>query len=178
MSVLYQVSAQTAIYSERVAIVLGFVTLVLVLALFVSCRTFVSLVTRLGAKDPSRLEVYRRFNKYHMYYWWFFGVSVLSHVMMATLHTGLPQAGDPDAAIHWTILILGLFGAFSSVVLFSSCRISPRLLAPTVPKLSFANRSYRSFFGYHSYYWWAFILFVAAHFAAGYLHAGIWPGLG
>ena len=101
------VSASAAVYGERTAIVLGFATLVLALAAFASCRTFASVLTRLGAKDPARNKAYRAFNRYHLYYWWFFGVAVLAHVMMATFHTGLPKAGDPDAGIHWVILGLG-----------------------------------------------------------------------
>ena len=174
MSVLYD-SAQASVYSERTAIILGFVTLALALAAFASCRTFVSLLTRLGVKNPTRSQAYRGFNRYHLYYWWFFGVAFLAHVMMATFHTGLPEAGDPDAGVHWAILILGLASGISSVAVFASCRILPRLLAPTVPKLSLTNKPYRSFFGYHSYYWLALVLLVAAHFLTVYLHTGAWP---
>ena len=176
MGVLYRVSAQTAVNDERVAIIFGFITLALALAVFTSCRTFVSLLMRAGIKKPADNKIYRTFNKYHMYYWWFFGVSVLAHVMMSTFHTGLPKAGDPDAGIHWTILILGLGGVISSGVLFSTCRISQTLLAPAIPKLSLTNKAYASYFKYHAYYWWALALLVAAHFAAGYIHVGFWPG--
>lgn len=177
MTLLYT-SAQASIYSERTAIVLGFAAVALALAAFVSCRTFVSLLVRLGANDPSQNRFYRRFNRYHLYYWWSFGVAVLAHIMMGVFHTGLPKAGDPDAGVHWMILVLGLASGTTSVALFGSCRISPRLLAPAVHGISLRNKTYRSFFGYHSFYWLALVLAVAAHFLATYLHAGIWPGPG
>ncbi len=172
------VSAQASVYGERTAIVFGFVTLALALAAFASCRTFASILTRLGAKYPSQNRAYRAFNRYHLYYWWFFGVAVLAHVMMATFHTGLPEAGDPDSGVHWAILALGLTSGISSLGVFGSCRVLPRLLAPKLPGLSLANSSYRSFFGYHAYYWLVLALLVAGHFMAVYLHAGVWPAIG
>ncbi len=178
MIALFEISNQSAIYNERVAIILGLATLTLALAAFTSCRTFVSLLTRLGVRNPTDNVAYQTFNKRHLYYWWFFGVLALAHVMMSTFHTGLPEAGDPDAGVHWIILALGLASALSGVALFSSCRLSPKLLAPVIPKLSLASQAYRSFFGYHSHYWWVFAVLVAVHFAASYLHAGIWPGAG
>jgi hypothetical protein len=175
---LFDISSQPAVYNERIAIILGLVTLVLALAIFASCRTFVSLLQRLGLENPSQNKFYQGFYKYHLYYWWGFGVSLLAHVMMVTLHTGLPRSGDPDAGVHWVILILGLASAVSGVVLFFSCRILPRLLAPKTPRLSLSNKAYKTFFTYHTYHWWTFALFVAAHFIISYIHAGVWPGTG
>ena len=175
MSLLFQIANQTAVINERIAISLGFITLALGLATFISCRSFISLLMRLGIKTPMRNAVFLSFYRYHTYYWWFFGVAALSHFMMATFHTGLPQPGDPDAGIHWLILALGMASAVSGLTLFSSCRAYPRLMSPAVPKLSFQSATYRMFFRYHSYYWWVFGLLVAAHFVASYLHAGIWP---
>ena len=178
MNILHEVISQTAVSNERIAIILGFITLTLALAAFASCRTFVSLLAKFGIKTLARSKTYQKFNKYHMFYWWFFGVAVLAHVLMAILHTGLPKPGDPDAWIHWIILILGFGSALSGVALFLSCRISPRLFARTIPKLSLTNKTYAAFFKYHSYYWWIFTIFVIAHFVVVYLHAGIWPGAG
>jgi hypothetical protein len=145
---LFDISLQPAVYNERIAIILGLVTLVLALAIFASCRTFVSLLQRLGLENPSQNKFYQGFYKYHLYYWWGFGVSLLAHVMMVTLHTGLPKSGDPDAGVHWVILILGLASAVSGVVLFFSCRILPRLLAPKtyLPLVDFRPFRDRAFY--------------------------------
>ena len=51
----------TAIYNERTAIVLGFVTLILLLAVFFSCRTFISLLQKLGVNNPTDNRFYRTF---------------------------------------------------------------------------------------------------------------------
>jgi cytochrome b561 len=177
MEILFAATSRAAVYSERIAIILGITTVVLALAAFLSCRAFVSLLTKLGVKHPTRNRIFRSFYGYHLYYWWGFGVAVLSHVIMAISHTGLPQAGPPDAGVHWAILSIGFPSALSGVALFSSCRVSPRLLAPAIKNLTSQGNKYRSFFSYHSYFWWIFTALVASHFTAGYLHAGVWPGV-
>ena len=178
MVAVFAISGQGAVYGERIAIALGLGTTVMGLAVFISCRTFVSLLSQAGTMRGLRSRAYQTFSGYHVYYWWFFGVCVTSHVMMASFHTGLPQPGDPDAGAHWLILSLGAVGALSVLAVLFSCRLSRRLLAPTVSALSFASKPYRSFFKYHSHYWWILVVLVAAHFATSYLHAGVWPGAG
>jgi hypothetical protein len=100
---------------------------------------------------------------------------MVAHFMVAVLHTGLPQGGDPDANVHWAILGLGLFSAVSATSLFCSCRVLPRLVAMATPKTPFNNILYRSFYKYHNYYWLIMALLVAAHFLVNFNHAGVWP---
>ena len=126
---------------------------------------------------PTRIRGYSVFYRFHLYYWWAFGVVLLAHLLVAVLHTGLPQAGDPDAGIHWEILGLGFFSAVSAAVAFSSCRVLPRLVAMAAPRSPLNNIAYRVFSRYHSYYWLVIGALVASHFAIAYWHAGIWPGL-
>ncbi len=96
--------------------------------------------------------------------------------MMAVLHTGLPQTGDPDAAVHWTILGVGFSGLLTASVLFSSCRVIPRLLALAGRKSPFENLFFRSIYRYHVYFWSILLIAVLAHFLVSYQHAGVWPG--
>jgi hypothetical protein len=168
-------SAITAVYNERLAIVFGFITLAFGLNAFLSCRVCISWLKRLGLKNPTQIKGYSSFYKYHLYYWWAFGVSILAHLMVATLHTGLPEAGDPDAGVHWIILGLGLFSGVAAIALFFSCRVIPRLVAMAVRINPFNNSFYRAYNKYHVYYWLVLAGLVAAHFIAGYSHSGIWP---
>jgi len=165
-------------YDERVAIILGFLTLLFMLIVLVSCRSFMSLLSRLHLEKFLGSKAYQSFYRYHATYWWLFGVLLLAHIMIAVMHTGLPQAGDPDASIHWAILLLGLGGAMTAVTILASCRIVPRLLAPVTPSKPFSNAAFRAFFGYHAYYWGLAILLVAVHFVLGYIHASVWPAVG
>lgn len=170
-----EITGPTAIYNERIAIIMGIFTLMLALAVFLSCRTFFSLAHLLGWKTPGENKIYRVFNKYHVWYWWLFGVSLVAHIMMSVVHTGLPQAGDPDAGIHWIILILGLASAILAVIIFASCRFLPRVLSAQKSGGLLKNVRYNLFYRYHNYYWLLLLLMVAAHFTVSFLHAGIWP---
>jgi len=164
-----------AIYDERVAVVLGFLTLFSLLAVFLSCRSFLAVMNRMGLEGVTNSKAYRRFYQYHAYYWWIFGALILSHFMMAVLHTGLPKAGDPDSPIHWAILLLGLGAALGAGALFVSCRIMPRLITLATSKNPMTSVAFKGFFKLHAYYWWIILLLVVAHFAASYLHTGFWP---
>lgn len=165
----------TAVHNERLAIILGLITLVLGLSVFFSCRVCISWLNRVGLKNLAKSRGYSGFYQYHLYYWWAFGISVVAHFMTATVHTGLPQADDPDANIHWIILGLGFFSFLTALVIFSSCRILPRLASMLKPQSILNNNVYKVFFRYHTYYWWLLIALAAAHFAVGYNHAGLWP---
>ena len=171
-------AATPTIINERIAIMLGVATAVLALAVFISCRIFLSLMKFFGWKNPGENRVYRAFNRHHLLYWWLFGVVLLAHVMMAVFHTGLPKAGDPGAWVHWVILILGFFSALAAMSLFVSCRFSPRLFTAGRPKSFFENVTYKLLYRFHNYYWLLLLGLVAAHFTIGFLHAGIWPKVG
>ncbi len=172
----FQGSDITAVYDERIAIVLGYLTLISGLAVFISCRTCVSWLRHLGMKDPTTTRGYAGFYRFHLYYWWAFGVLLLIHLMMAILHTGLPQAGDPDASVHWIILGMGLFSAIAALMVFSSCRVLPRLITIATSRNPFQNIHFKTFFQNHSYFWVPLVLLAGVHIAFGFQHAGIWPG--
>jgi hypothetical protein len=171
---LYEIATPSTIYNERLAMVLGVATLLMAVASFISCRSCLSWLKYLHL-EPMKIKGYASFYKYHLYYWWAFGVFLISHILVAVVHTGLPQAGDPDAGAHWVILAFGFFSAVSSIVVFSSCRVLPYLVAMASPQSLFNHGSYKFVFKYHSYYWAFFLLLATIHFAAGYNHAGIWP---
>jgi cytochrome b561 len=173
---LFASAGNSPVYEERLAIVLGILTLVSALAAFISCRTCLGWLTRLGVKDITQNRPYAWFYKWHLYYWWSFGVFVVAHLMVAVVHTGLPQAGDPDAPVHWWILGLGLFSALSGILIFFSCRIMPRLMTMLRSSNPLERPSYRSFTRGHSYYWASMGLLVLGHFLVAFNHAGIWPG--
>jgi hypothetical protein len=173
---LFAAADSSALNNERLAIVLGFLTLLSGLAAFLSCRTCLGWLSRLGIKDFTHNRIYAPFYKLHLYYWWSFGVLVVAHLMVAVVHTGLPQAGDPDAPVHWWILGLGLFSAMSAIGVFFSCRIMPRLVTMARSSDPFNSHSYRTFFRGHSFYWISLGLLAAAHFLVAFSHIGVWPG--
>ncbi len=165
----------SGVYNERVAIALGLVTLISALLAFLSCRTCVSWLKHIGIKDPVAHRSYAAFYRYHIYYWWSFGVILVAHLMMAVIHTGLPQANEPDASVHWRILGLGLLSAVAGVVIFSSCRVLPRIIIMATRKNPVHNVAYTAFFQKHSYYWGILAFLVLGHLWLSISHAGFWP---
>ena len=100
---------------------------------------------------------------------------MVAHLLVAVVHTGLPQTGDPDAPVHWWILGLGLFSALSAIGIFFSCRIIPKLMTMAGAKNN-DNKISNAFFKGHAYYWMVLGLLALSHFLVAFNHAGIWPG--
>ncbi len=170
---MLQISSGAALYGERLAVALGFVTLISAVATFATCRSCLSF---LGLKSPLDNRWYRPFYKLHGYYWWIFLMGLGLHLLTAVMHTAIPTAGDPDAQIHWIILSFAFVSLPLTAVVLSSCRSWVSLLSLFMEKGPLADRLYLSFYRYHSYYWLVFIGSIAGHFIAAYAHIGIWPG--
>jgi hypothetical protein len=66
-ALLIQAADVTAVYNERLAIVFGFVTLVFVVSVFLSCRVLPRLVAMVTPKKPFSSLLYMAFYKYHAY---------------------------------------------------------------------------------------------------------------
>lgn len=173
LSMLLHVSEGQGIYVHRVVLSLGLGSAVFALASIASCRSCVTWLSFLFKKSPMTAKWYQSFYKYHTYYWWLLGVLMESHAIMAISSTGLPEAGDADANIQWVILSLALASFVSTIVVFLSCRILPRVFDFTTGKRLLEVRAYRSFYKYHSYVWLAFIASVAAHMTVAFIHAGL-----
>ena len=170
------IPAEIGVYNERLTVIIGFVAVVLVLVVFSSCRSFASLLAGFRFKGPLQTKWYRAFYKYHAYYWPMLWLLVVLHVMTALMHTELPVAGDPDAAIHWYILGSGLIAFLSLVALGFSCRTFAGVFNILTGKSLTEGRLNGTFYGYHYLYWLVFLLATAMHLVFSYLHVGFWPG--
>jgi hypothetical protein len=176
----YQASTGVGIYNERLAIILGLLTLIIALSTFASCRSCLGILHRLGINSPLQNRSFQTFYKAHAYLWWTLWFILAMHLMVGAMHTAstiIP--GDEDAYVHWQIIWagvagLGLIGGF----VLTSCRSFSHTLDFLTNKPSMSMKLYRIFYRYHSYYWMIFILAALAHFLLGYFHAGIWPGAG
>jgi len=171
------ISQATAINIERLAIVLGFVLLALAVSVFLSCRFFISFLSRIGRQSIIQSKTYQFFYRYHAVYWWGFCLVLALHIMVAIGHAGLPQAGDPDAAIHWYILGTGLVAASAVLIVFLSCRSLIGLAGFFNKKNPLNSPGYQPFYQRHSFYWLIFVAAFIAHFLFSYSHAGVWPTL-
>ncbi len=164
-----------ALYGERLAVALGFATLVSAVVTFISCRSCISFLGHLGLKNITDTKWYRIFYKYHGYAWPVFLFFLILHLLTALMHTAIPTARDPDATIHWFILSFA-FGSFLSVgMALFSCRSLVSTIGLFTGKNLISNKKYKSFYRYHSFYWMILITAIIGHFISSYLHIGFWP---
>ena len=176
VAVLFDPAIQVSIYNERLAIVLGILTLVLALATFASCRSCMVFLNRFGLGSFTRRKGYQTFYKTHAYLWWTLWFVLAMHVMVGVMHAASSIPGDSDAYVHWRVIWSGLGGlVLVGGFVLTSCRSFTHALDFTINRSSLKNRVYRVFNRYHSYYWLIFLLIAAGHFVLGYLHAGVWP---
>lgn len=165
-----------ALYSERLTVALGFVTLFFTLANFASCRSCLSLLGYLGMKSPLEKKWFRPFFNLHGYYMYGFLFTLALHLVAAVMHTAIPTIGDPDGLIHLIILSFG-FASFIFVgVVFFSCRSLVGLLNLFMEKGPLNSQGFQSFYRYHNLFWGVLFLAIAGHFTSGYIHVGFWPG--
>ena len=172
---MFQISSGAALYGERLAVALGFVTLISAVATFATCRSCLSFLSFFGLKNPIEARWYRPFYKYNGYYWWVFLLGLALHLLTSIMHTAIPTAGDPDAQIHWIILSFAFVSLILTAVALSSCRSMASFLGLFMEKGPMAHIFYQSFYRYHSYYWVVLISAIAGHFIAAFVHTGIWP---
>jgi len=172
---LFAPAGYTSTYAERLAIVLGLITLGLALSTFLSCRSCVTLLTRMGWRDPTGNRAYRALYQFHSYSWAGFWLVLALHAMTGIMHAGLPSAIDPYSYLHKYILWSGAGATLVGLGVLSSCRSPLRFVDMFTSKPSLTVKGYRLFYRYHNYYWPLLFLLVATHFAVGYIHAGIWP---
>ena len=168
-------SVPLGIYNQRLAIVLGFITLASGMAVVLTCRSFFQILPRVGIKNPLKNAVYNKAYSFHAYFWWIFIMGLILHLMTALFHTGLPAAGDPDAPVHWVILGLAAGSVLLLTPVLLSCRSIATFFNFVNGKSPLNNNTYGWLFRRHGLFWWPFIVCVSAHFLVAYIHTGIWP---
>ena len=177
MALSWQIASGLGLYYERIAVLLGFVTLVACLAAFTSCRSFAALVSRYAHTSLLENRVYQSFYKYHGYYWWSFLIMLILHMMSSAIHTALlPRAGDPDALEHWLILGFALGTLVALFVQVTSCRSFAGLIEFFSQRSPQRFRAYKGFYQCHAYYWWIVFVAVGGHVIASAIHTHVWPG--
>ena len=163
------------VYDERIAIILGYITLALALAIFFSCRIFTGFMKKRGWVKIVDHPLYSKFNTYHGTYWWFFIIVLTTHLLTAFAHVGIPQSGDPDSPIHWGILATGLLGSFVIWGIYFSCRSVSTFWSYFTDKGP--AQLYPSFFKRHNAVWLLFGIIIAIHLVLALYHVGVWPPL-
>lgn len=76
------------ILAQQIIFILGLVNLVSLLLVFFSCRCL------MGKKITMflwRSNLFKKFYRYHGYYWWIFFISVFFHSVLAIVVYGIPK---------------------------------------------------------------------------------------
>lgn len=172
---VFLTTVSLSVYNQRLAIVLGIFTLIMALAVFLSCRSGITLLNKIGLKNMASSRGYQTFLKYHTYYWWTFWLIFVIHLLAAIMHIGFKNSGDPDAYLHIYSLIFGSAGIITLIVVDLSCRgiigVVRLFSERKWNEFRFLGRLYR----YHSYFWLIFGLLVTVHLSIGLIHSGWWP---
>jgi hypothetical protein len=167
-------SVNVVVYNERLAIILGFITLAFTLAALFSCRSFLSFLNRMGVKDPLGNSFYRVFFKYHSFYWWGLVFALALHLLVGVMHIRYNDPADPDAYLHPYIFLTGGLAFIVTLAAYLSCRSFASLLNLVTGKSPLSGRVYTIAYSFHYYYWIILIMIVIAHFTLIYLHTGVW----
>jgi hypothetical protein len=168
------ITGDVGLYGERVAVVMGFITLASFIAMGLTCRSFVAFTNRIGLGKLTSSRPYLTFYRYHSYYWWLFWFMLLLHLVTGLMHTEIPKAGDPDAAIHWAILIMAISVLITMGLVFSSCRTFVSMFKALKGRDPLEG-DYQKFYRLHSYLWAALLLALLGPLIASYIHIGFWP---
>lgn len=171
---IYHLSISLAVYNERLAIILGFLSLALTLATFFSCRSFVAFVNFLGVKNPNKNRIYNSFFKHHSIYWWGLLLVLTLHLLVAVMHISFNDPTEADAYLHPYILLAGAVALIVVLVIYTSCRSFSGLLNLINGKSPLSGKVFASLYRLHNLYWIVLLAIVAIHFTLVYLHTGIW----
>lgn len=62
------------------------INFLLVLVLFTSCKSFLSLVNIFSSKNPLSTGGFRRFYRFHSIFWWMLAISFVLHITAGIIH--------------------------------------------------------------------------------------------
>jgi hypothetical protein len=171
---LLQIAIDVGVYNERLSIILGFLTLFLTLAVFFSCRTFISLINWLGVKNPLNNGLYTAYFKYHSLYWYGLIFILVLHPIVGIMHVVFIDSADPDAFLHKWVLISGAVALAAALIILVSCRSLAAFLGFITGKNLLAGKSFAAFYRLHPLIWLSLVIMVVLHFTFSYLHTGVW----
>lgn len=168
------ISGDLGLYGERLAVVLGFATLMLFIGIGITCRSFSSLAARFKIGMLTTTRAYQQLFRLHAAFWYGFGLMLFLHLITGFMHTEFPHPGDPDAPIHTVILVFAGSVLISVSLTFSNCRTFAAFLKVFRGEDLFSG-AYKLFYRFHSYFWILLLLALIGHLIASYIHVGFWP---
>jgi hypothetical protein len=75
----YALAHQVVFYS-------AIINFLLVLVVFTSCKSFLSLVNLFTSRNPLSGSIFKRFYRFHSILWWLLAVSFIAHIVFGIIH--------------------------------------------------------------------------------------------
>jgi hypothetical protein len=170
MNVLFQGSSLD-VYTHWLILSLGIGVLVFGVAIFTSCRSFANISGLNNSRNTLIRRIYRAHSRFHSYYWAIFGFALILHMMVASVHLGLPATGEPYVFEQRVSFYTAIGNIVSMMVMFSSCRSFISAFSFFTSGNPFNNNVYKHFFKSHSYFWIPLAISIAGHIVFGMIHA-------
>jgi hypothetical protein len=170
VNILFQ-GDQLDVYIHWLVLLLGIGVLISGVAVFTSCRSFASLFHLIQPGNSLRARLYKAYYKYHSFYWVAFWYVLAMHLLVTITHVGLPNVSDPFFRAHQVVFFTALGNAFLVLVVLTSCRSFASILNFFINRSPLANRKFKRFYQFHSYFWWFLGISLCGHIVFGVIHA-------
>ena len=168
MHILFEGSS-IDIYIHWLIFWLGILVIVFGAAVLFSCRSIAIVFKLLGPSDSRWSKFYQKFYRFHSTYWIIFGISLALHLLVTITHVGFPE--NPFLAAHIMVFITAITNFILTIVVLSSCNTVAKLINYLTSGNFLNNKRYKSFYSYHSYYWWLLGISLVVHIVFGMIHA-------
>jgi hypothetical protein len=136
-----------------------------------SCRSVAAVLRLLSHANSWHDRLYRGFFRYHAYYWAVFGFILAFHLMVTTVHVGVPVTGEIVHLAHVIVFVTSITNIVLMLVVLTSCRTVNRLIASWSSRSPLSSSIYSGFYRYHAVYWWLLALSLGGHIVSGMVHS-------
>lgn len=82
----YPSSGAPYVLPHQLVFYTAIVNFLLIIVVFTSCKSFLSLVNIFNSKNPLSIGGFKRFYRFHSVFWWLLGVSFIVHITAGIIH--------------------------------------------------------------------------------------------
>ena len=159
------------IYIHWLVLMLGIGIFLSLIAIFTTCRSFVSFFKLLEPKNSKLSRIYKTYFSFHSTYWIIFLILLTLHLMVTITHVRLPLIGEPFYFYHQFVFYSSIVNIFFVFAIFFSCRTMVGMINFFKSRNILNNSIYKRFYKYHIFYWLILAISIASHIILGIIHA-------
>ena len=159
------------VYVHWLILSLGIGILAFTGAVLFSCRSVAGVFHLLSHNTSWRDRLYRGYFRYHAYYWATLGFIIAFHLMVTTVHVGLPSSTEIFHQAHVVVFATSITNVVLLLAVLMSCRTMNGLIVSFTSRNPLASSLFAGFYRYHALYWWLLILSIGGHVVFGMIHS-------